>query len=157
MMRKKVSINSLEKSAKQTATRKFLNRMARCTTCIFHQIIRPNSRELGKNEHLHPKTGTARTIRGHRVQTEIVSSTVRPKIVCQLRCRSKESNETENRQEEIPRCHGFAPVPAFSRPEILLAQGNQCTVGQTCRDGDHGMLLHPMKDWHYIVVLLKTA
>lgn len=78
-------------------------------------------------------------------------------VMKELGRRSEHPQEGEGRQEQVPRRHGLAPVPARPAGEVLLPSHNQDTVQDARPNGNHGMALHPVKDGGGIIVLFEPV
>jgi hypothetical protein len=119
--------------------------------------IRTNLRELGQDEELDPQSGAAASVARARVGAQVVPEGHVGDVMKELGRRSEHPQEGEGRQEQIPRRHGLAPVPARPAGEVLLSSHNQDTVQDARPDGNHGMALHPVKYGGGIIVLFKPV
>jgi hypothetical protein len=142
-------VNELTASERSTSEKKESMKAKQSTIATL------NVRELGQDEELDPKSGAAAPVARARVGAQVVPEGHVGDVMKELGRRSEHPQEGEGRQEQIPRRHGLAPVPARPVGEVLLTSHNQDTIKDARPNGNHWMALHPAKDGSGIIVLFE--
>jgi hypothetical protein len=69
---------------------------------------------------------------------------------------TEHSDPREQAQAEVPKGHTSTPIPSWPVAHHMLSPENQNTIGSHSKDGDHGVVPHPVQQWDGVIFLFES-